>query len=453
MFVLLLAVVFGAFTLAVPEVAEAKGKRPTREMIEQAEALAAEGWQLWRKQDLTTAAKKFEESVELNPKDANAWNGYGWALFNSGQSTKALRAFERCVKLSPRHPAGLNGLGQLYLSRGEYKQAEKYLKKSAKSPQASAAWYGLARVYLLTGEYKKALPWVKKSATAGSSNDISKQMLTAAKAGELSDELRQMLEPLAARENDRSKDKGEALAPSKDVVECLEQFRRAAICYDLSFDQILDKHLAPYDESRMELFPGKDAWPNGLMLSSIRAYAKKGFRTLENADDYQSEQPGIIAFGEPLNQNINCEQYQMLVLLKGIGKGGSVLIDSYVSVLCQGDMAGIINSQSYSTNIIRGNAAGRMRNASYGHWIVFGDFSGKFDFESGGTLRILGDFTGEIKLSSGEYKRRGKIFLAGKTTEKELRQIQGTGTVYLEESDLKNGLHEVGQLTVIVGEL
>jgi len=198
---LILAIVFGVFTLAAPEVAEAKEKRPTREMVEQAEALAAEGWQLWRKQDLTAAAQKFEASVELNSKDANAWNGYGWALFNSGQSTKALRAFERCVKLSPRHPAGLNGLGQLYLGRGEYKQAEKWLKKSAKN-QASAAWYGLARVYLLTGKYKKALPWAKKSAAVGSPNDFSKQMLAAAKAGELSDELRQMLEPFAARERE-----------------------------------------------------------------------------------------------------------------------------------------------------------------------------------------------------------------------------------------------------------
>jgi len=197
MFGFLLAFVFGMFTFTVPEVAEAKGKRPTQEAIEQAEALAAQGWQLWKKQDLLAAAEKFEESVELNPKAANAWNGYGWALFNSGQSTRALRAFEQCVKRSPKHPAGLNGLGQLYLSRGEYKQAEKYLKKSAKNPQASAAWYGLTRVYLLAGEYKKALPWAKKAAAAGSSDDFAKQMLAAAKSGKLSDELRQVLEPIA----------------------------------------------------------------------------------------------------------------------------------------------------------------------------------------------------------------------------------------------------------------
>jgi len=202
MFVLILVIVFGAFTVALPETAEAKGRPPTREMIEQAEALAAEGWQLWRKQDLIAAAKKFEESVELNPRAANAWNGYGWALFNSGQSTKALRSFEQCVKLSPKHPAGLNGLGQLYLSRGEYKQAEKYLKKSALSPHAAAAWQGLARVYLLTGDFKKALPWAEKTAKASPKDKFAQQMLAAAKRGELGDELRRMIEPIAARDDD-----------------------------------------------------------------------------------------------------------------------------------------------------------------------------------------------------------------------------------------------------------
>jgi len=216
MFALILAIVFGVFAVAQPEVAEAKGKRPTREVIEQAEALAAEGWQLWQKQDLTAAAKKFEESVELDPKAANAWNGYGWALFNSGQSTKALRAFERCVKLSPRHPAGLNGLGQLYLSRGDYKLAERYLKKSAKSPHASAAWYGLARVYLLTGEFKKALPWAKKIAKASPKDEFTQQMLAAAQAGELTEELRLRLEPIAAQEKESAETED---ATSTDVAE------------------------------------------------------------------------------------------------------------------------------------------------------------------------------------------------------------------------------------------
>jgi hypothetical protein len=201
----------------------------------------------------------------------------------------------------------------------------------------------------------------------------------------------------------------------------------------------------------MELFPSKGAWPEGLMLTLIRQFANKEQITLEDPADYQSERPGITTFTKPLSQNIKVEQYQTLIFLQGIDQGGSVLIDSYVSLLCQGDMAGVINSQSYSTNIIRGNATGLIRNASYGHWIVYGDFSGKFDFESAGTLRILGDFTGTIQLRSSDFKRRGKIYFAKKTTQEELQRIQGPGTIYLEESDLDDGRHEIKQLVVFVG--
>ncbi len=93
-----------------------------------------------------------------------------------------------------------------------------------------------------------------------------------------------------------------------------------------------------------------------------------------------------------------------------------------------------------------------MRNASYGHWVVFGDLAGAFEFESAGTLRVLGDFSGAIKLGSGKPKRRGKVFLAGHTARINLKRIKGTGTVYLEHSDLPDGEHKIGDLTVFVGE-
>lgn len=189
---------------------------PALNDTEHAAALAAEGWQLWQKQQLVDAVKKFDEAVKLNPKAANAWNGLGWALFNSGQSTKALRAFEKCVKLVPKHPAGLNGLGQVYFSQGDYRRAEKFLKKAA--PKAPAAWWGLTKVYLLTGDFKKAVPWAEKIAAQNTQMPGAKQMLEAAKAGELSDELRAMIEPTLAqteKEDAQAEEKKGAAAPAE----------------------------------------------------------------------------------------------------------------------------------------------------------------------------------------------------------------------------------------------
>lgn len=450
MFTLVLAILFGGLALSLPDAAEAKDKQPTREKIERAEALTSEGWQLWQRREMLAAARKFEEAVELNPKEANAWNGFGWALFNGGQPMRAERAFEQCVKLEPSHAAALNGLGQLYLSRGEYNEAEKYLTKSAENPHASAAWWGLAKVYLIKGEFKKAKSWAEKIVAVSPDDQFAQQMLAAAKEGKISDELRKLIEPAAQQRETDSTDK--STASTEDVSQCLEDLRHTAICYNLSFDQVLDERLSPYSERRLELFPGKGMWPDVLGFVAKDPEDYQGVNG--DADDFSPTANGGAVFAQPLSKPIVVrDTYQTLVFLEGIAKGGAVLIDSYVTLYCRGDMAGVVNSQSYSTTIIRGNASGRMRNASYGHWVVFGDLSGTFEFESGGTLRVSGDFTGRIQLGSGKHKQLGKVFLAGHTSMDDLDRIEGTGTIYLEKSDLDVGRHSLGQLTVIVGDV
>ncbi|MEM8944347.1 MAG: tetratricopeptide repeat protein [Planctomycetota bacterium] len=164
------------------------------------EALTVAGWDLWKKQRFGDAAEKFSAAVEKDDKAVNAWNGLGWAKFNSGEGSAALPAFRKAIKLQPRHPAALNGLGQVYFSQGEYKLAEKYLKKAA--PRAPAAWWGLTKVYLLTGKFKAAKPWAEKVAAGSPDDPWAKRMLEDAKSGKLSDELRQVIEPvqIAAQE-------------------------------------------------------------------------------------------------------------------------------------------------------------------------------------------------------------------------------------------------------------
>lgn len=165
----------------------------TAEDTQHASQLMREGWQLWQQQNLADAEAKFAESVKLNPKNPDAWNGLGWSRFNQGERKTAIEAFEECIKLSPKHPAALNGLGQAYFFAKDYKNAERYLTKAA--PQAPAAWYGLAKLYLLTGDFKKALPYAKKIAAADPNDDGAAKMLEAAQSGKLGDELKSLIEP------------------------------------------------------------------------------------------------------------------------------------------------------------------------------------------------------------------------------------------------------------------
>ncbi len=156
--------------------------------------LAQQGWQLWRTGKPAAAIEKFKQATELVPQDANAWNGLGWASFNSGHAEDAEKAFEKVIALNPNHAAALNGLGQIYLSRRDYAKAEPVLLKAAEQ-RAPAAWFGLARTYLLTAKFADAEKWLQMIEDSGQADAVVKNLLEAAKARELSETLRQVIEP------------------------------------------------------------------------------------------------------------------------------------------------------------------------------------------------------------------------------------------------------------------
>ncbi|MEO8495763.1 MAG: tetratricopeptide repeat protein, partial [Planctomycetota bacterium] len=160
---------------------------------EKAAALSKEGWQLWQAGKLDQAETIFAEAVKLNPKAEHAWNGLGWARLNQAKYEPAIEAFRKCVELADNHPGANNGLGQAYLAMKKHDEAEKYLLKAA--PEGSAAWVGLARLYLVTGQFDKALPYAEKVAALDPNNEYFKKMLAAAKAKELDDSLKKILDP------------------------------------------------------------------------------------------------------------------------------------------------------------------------------------------------------------------------------------------------------------------
>ena len=241
------------------------------------------------------------------------------------------------------------------------------------------------------------------------------------------------------------------VANSPTVAKHVEDFRRAAIRYDFSIDQVLNESLSMDDgDSRLHLFPGM-SWPNGLGIGFL-ARDSKDLKFI-NADTHLHE-PGSSQsyfFSTALDKTVQVGGYQFLIFDKGIKERGAVLVDSYAAIYCHGDMTGVINSQSYCSAIISGNVTGKILNGSYGHWVVEGDFSGTFENESAATLRILGKFDGELHLWDRE-QRFSKVFIAGHTPKSTLERITGSGFVYLEKSDLPDGVHDFGKLKVFVGE-
>jgi hypothetical protein len=207
---------------------------------------------------------------------------------------------------------------------------------------------------------------------------------------------------------------------------------------------VLANDLSPYDESRLSFFPLKTAWPN--VLGHVFKDATTFRRVSGPADEHSAAGGGGYAFTEPLAKPIATENYQTLVFLRGIAESGAVVVDSYATLYCRGDMQGMINSQNYSTAVIRGDVTGRIRGASYNHWVICGNLRGALEQQKPGTIRVLGGFDGEIRLG----RHRAKVYLAGHTPSAALERITGVGKVYLDSSDLAPGTHQHGNLEVVV---
>ncbi|MCA8991493.1 MAG: tetratricopeptide repeat protein [Planctomycetaceae bacterium] len=165
-----------------------------------AATLSAEGWNLWQERKLAEAEAKFAAAIEADSQLESAWNGLGWARLNQGKVEEAIEAFDSCLRISPEYPAALNGKGQALLGQRKYAEAEPILLAAA--PQANAAWFGLARLYLLTGEFEKAEVWIKKLSALDPDKQLHQQLLDAAQAESLSDELRQLIEPPLQEDNE-----------------------------------------------------------------------------------------------------------------------------------------------------------------------------------------------------------------------------------------------------------
>jgi len=155
-----------------------------------------EGWKLWQQQKWKESAAMFAKATSRAPQSAEAWNGLGWSTLNSGDQPEAEKAFQKVVSLKPAHntqvyATTMTGLGQIYLSEKRYDEAEALLLQST----GPAAWYSLARVDLLQEKFGEAQKWAQKFVDSGEVDDTATAMLKAAKAKQLPDDLRALIEP------------------------------------------------------------------------------------------------------------------------------------------------------------------------------------------------------------------------------------------------------------------
>ncbi len=94
-----------------------------------ADALTAEGNQLFQAQDFGQAADRFERATSVFPSHHQAWKGLGHALLCLGRSAEAARAFDRAIGLRPGSATALWGGALAHADLGHRIVAQNYLER------------------------------------------------------------------------------------------------------------------------------------------------------------------------------------------------------------------------------------------------------------------------------------------------------------------------------------
>ncbi|NLA41822.1 MAG: tetratricopeptide repeat protein [Smithella sp.] len=104
------------------------------------------------------ALASFNKAIELDPKDADAYNNRGIAYDNLGNHKQAIKDYNKAIELDPKNAKAYNNRGGAYGDLGNYKQAIKdYDKAIDLDPKYAAAYYNRGIACRNLGNYNQAI--------------------------------------------------------------------------------------------------------------------------------------------------------------------------------------------------------------------------------------------------------------------------------------------------------
>jgi len=131
-----------------------KARKADRNNVTVAIALA-------RTYDLMQNEKKAEaiylNTINLAPKNWEAYQGYGYFLVRKGRIEEAINNYNRVLHLTPDNAVTFYNIGGAYLYLGEFKKAADALNKAIKIEPDSLAYLNAGSMYYLSGDFKSAI--------------------------------------------------------------------------------------------------------------------------------------------------------------------------------------------------------------------------------------------------------------------------------------------------------
>ncbi len=104
------------------------------------------------------AIEDYTKSLEINPKNADAFLNRGNAYYDKGKYDQAMADYNKVLEVNPRNADALVGRGNIYYSKIQYDQAiSDYTKAIEIYPKYTEASYNRGLAYHAKGQYDQAI--------------------------------------------------------------------------------------------------------------------------------------------------------------------------------------------------------------------------------------------------------------------------------------------------------
>jgi cytochrome c-type biogenesis protein CcmH/NrfG len=108
---------------SIPAAAEAATAEPVQSGRLRARALVDEGLTAARDRDFEEANRLLTRALDLDPADADAWNGLGVVLIRQGEITRGVGALRRALRAQPSHAEAHRNLAVALDGQGRCREA------------------------------------------------------------------------------------------------------------------------------------------------------------------------------------------------------------------------------------------------------------------------------------------------------------------------------------------
>ena len=117
--------------------------------------------------------KSYQEAVEINEKNEEAWNNMGFLYFSLGNYLKARECYERAISINQGYREAWYNMGYLEHTLGNLNKAVFYYWKTLQiDARDEVTWNNLGNALYNLGKYMESIPYFMKSVSINSEYEI-----------------------------------------------------------------------------------------------------------------------------------------------------------------------------------------------------------------------------------------------------------------------------------------